>query len=72
MSDQDRFLKAANRLEELVPHMKEIIQLLREGGPHVRNGEAYAQVYELRREVGYIVRTLGVGVREPSTRDWNE
>lgn len=73
MSDQERFIGAANRLEELVPHTKEIVQLLRDGGPHTYSGEAYAQVYELRREISYVVRVLGADVpSKPSTRNWQE
>lgn len=51
--------KAASALEELEPALKEIIQQLRMG---VSDRLAYALVYRLRREVGYVVRTLGEGV----------
>lgn len=70
MRREDRFTVAAARLEELSIYMKTIIKMLREEGPHEYNGEMYAQVYELRCEIGYVVRTLGSGTCSPSTRDW--
>jgi hypothetical protein len=58
--------KAADRLEELVIIQKDIIQRLRANDP-----QAYALVYELRREVGYIVATLGMSVPKRSDIDWS-
>lgn len=59
--------KAANRLEELTIAQKDVIQRLRENDP-----QAYALVYELRREIGYVVATLGGGVPKRSDFDWDE
>lgn len=63
--------QAADRLEELVPHVKEIIQNLRTADPDEHWSVAYAEVYELRREIGYVLRDLGWGVPKPSDRNWH-
>jgi len=57
---------AADRLEELVIIQKDIVQRLRENDP-----QSYAFVYELRREIGYIVATLGMSVPKRSDIDWS-
>lgn len=51
--------KASDLLEELEPAIKEISRQLRMG---VSDHLAYALVYRLRREIGYVVRDLGLGV----------
>lgn len=56
MPDMGRQRDAAEDLEELVPVLKEIVTQLRRGVP---GGLAYALVYRFRREVGYVVSTLG-------------
>lgn len=50
--------EASGKLEDLEPALKEIINQLRMG---VSPELAYALVYRLRREIGYVVRELGVG-----------
>lgn len=59
---------AANRLEELAAIAKAMVQDLRgqpgESGQVAANDTAYARVYWLRRELGYVVNTLGVGLPE--------
>lgn len=56
MRDQDTLNAAAARIEELSMISKQVVQNLRDGAP-----SAYAQVYWLRREMGRVVATLGVG-----------
>lgn len=62
--DQETLNEAANRLEELTIVGKEIVLSLRSG-----DEESYAKMYWLRRELGYIVNTLGVGV-PVSVKNW--
>lgn len=57
--NKERQLKAANKLEELSMVTKEFIVQLRMGQS---NELAYAMVYYLRRELGYVVRDMGEGV----------
>lgn len=60
---REKEVDAASRIEELMIMAKEMILRLRLGQePH-----PYAAVYWLRRELGYVVATLGVGV--PDTTD---
>jgi hypothetical protein len=56
--DREKQAKASHTLEELEPVLKEIVRQLRMG---VSDDLAYALVYRLRREVGYVVRELGAG-----------
>jgi len=53
---------AADKLEELLPEMRELINRIRHGCP-----APYAEVYHLRREIGRVVANLGVGV--PASHD---
>lgn len=65
MIDKERQANAANRLEELSIAMKEAVRLLRKGQP---DAKAYALVYILRRQLGYVVNSMGrVGL--PNSRD---
>ncbi len=57
--DTERQRKASDLIEELEPAIKEISRQLRMG---VSDRLAYALVYRLRREIGYVVRDLGQGV----------
>lgn len=61
---------AADRLEELVPHIKEIILALRAADQDTPWGDPYAQVYELRYEISRVVRSLGAGSPGPSSHEW--
>jgi hypothetical protein len=54
---RDAQTRAADRLEELTAEMKALVVELREGTP-----DAYKKAYELRRELGYVIATLGEGV----------
>jgi len=57
---------AANLLEELTMAMKESVLLLRAG--QSTDGQAYALIYRLRTELGYVVNRMGrAGV--PNTKD---
>lgn len=49
--------QASHRLEELSVIAKEFVNLLR--SPETAKEDAYAMLYYLRREVGYVVRTVG-------------
>lgn len=55
----EKHLQAAGRLEGLAVATKEISNQLMQG---VSPGLAYALVYRLRREIGYVVASLGGGV----------
>lgn len=57
VSNRNTQTKAADRLEELTAEMKALVVELREGTP-----DAYKKIYNLRRELGYVVATLGEGV----------
>ena len=59
MTNREKQLDAANRLEDLAMDMKLLIPELREG---MTSAAAYRKVYELRRELGRVVATLGCGV----------
>ena len=54
---KSREIAAANLLEELIPAMKEIVISLRNGTEE----KPYVAMYWLRRELSYIVASLGVG-----------
>lgn len=67
-ADRGRTLAAADRLEELLPHLREVVNLVRAGeGPGAR---PYALLYETRRELSRIVATLGAGLPSRSGYDW--
>ena len=55
---REKEVDAASRIEELMIIAKEMILRLRLG----QEPDSYAAVYWLRRELGYVVATLGVGV----------
>lgn len=59
-------LEAANRLEELTAIAKQVVIDLRgqDGAAkqQAASDMAYARVYWLRRELGHVVATLGVGL----------
>lgn len=57
MSDQDKLNKASHELEDLATIAKIMVTDLREG-----KDNPYARVYWLRKQLGYIVADLGVGV----------
>lgn len=54
-------LNAADRLEEMAAEMKEVVLELREDARHGHRMDAYGRLYLLRRELGYIVGTVGAG-----------
>ena len=54
----DKVLSASHRLEVLAIAAKEIVSLMRAGN----DNSAYAMTYWLRREIGYVVSSLGEGV----------
>lgn len=56
-------LEAAGKVENLTIIMKDISKRLYDG----LEPDPYAALYWLRRELGYIVATLGVGV--PNTKE---
>lgn len=60
---RDQQIKAADGLEELIPAMKEIVRLLRQGQAP---SKAYALVYEFRKRVGRNVAALGAGLPDSS------
>lgn len=65
MASRDKQTLASHRLEELTVHMKNLVQDLREGRA---TPSSYARVYELRKEIGYVVAMLGSGApTRPST-----
>lgn len=53
---------AADRLEELLPELREMINRLRHGCP-----APYAEVYAFRKEINAVVGKMGAGV--PSAHD---
>lgn len=55
---REKEIQAANRIEELIIIAKEMVIRIRNGD----EPDAYAAVYWLRRELGYVVASLGVGV----------
>lgn len=61
-------LEAADRLEELAAIAKAVAADLRgeegESGQIAANDTAYGRVYWLRKQLGYVVNTLGVGLPE--------
>lgn len=57
MVEQDRLNKAANELEDIATIAKLMVTDLREGKPN-----PYGRVYWLRKQLGYTVAGLGVGV----------
>lgn len=62
-------LIAADRLEELLPHLREVVNLVRAStGPGRR---PYALLYEARRRLSRIVAPLGAGQPNPSGYDWD-
>lgn len=64
--DRTKQADAAHRLEELNIASSEIVRLLRAGQG---NRFAYALVYELRKQLGYVVRELGEGVPNKEMQD---
>lgn len=64
-----RRLDAADRVEELAAIAKALVTDLRgqpgESGQQAANDTAYGRVYWLRRELGRVVATLGIGLPEP-------
>jgi hypothetical protein len=58
-------LAAAARLEDLLPHMREIVGEIRTG-----KVEAHAAIYEARRELSRIVVMVGAEIPKPSGHDW--
>lgn len=66
---RERALDAANKLENLLPHLREVVNLMRDGkGPGAR---PYALLYEARRELSRIVSPLGAGQPNRSGYDWH-
>lgn len=61
--DIDRQRKASDRLEELTIVSREFVNKLREGQSDML---AYAMLYYLRRELGYVVRDMGMA-GQPTT-----
>jgi hypothetical protein len=53
---RSREIEAADRLEELIPDLRQLVADLRDG-----KGMAYARVYHFRRRVGQVVASLGSG-----------
>lgn len=51
-----KVLRAANELEDVVLNIKTMIQDFRD--PRMTIKEAYEQAYEIRRQLGYVVRGL--------------
>lgn len=49
-------IDAANKLEELIPEMKQLVIDLRNG-----TDKPYTRIYHLRTKLSRIVATLGVG-----------
>lgn len=64
MTSREKDLKAADELENLIPYMKEIVNVIRDDYPNP--GDSYALIYDLRYRIGKIVATLGFDV--PSRR----
>jgi hypothetical protein len=60
--DREKELQAARCLEDLTVIMKEMARNIRNGS----ETDAYAAVYWLRREIGYVTATLGGGVPNTS------
>lgn len=64
--DTETIIRASARLEDLLIAGKEIARLMRTNPRIVHNQRnddyAYAMMYWLRREIGYITRELGEGV----------
>jgi hypothetical protein len=57
--DRGKVNAAANTMEDLAAIAKQVVIDLRAGKPH-----PYARVYWLRREMGRVVATMGVGTPE--------
>lgn len=64
--NRQRQKEVADSLEEICMYSKEYVRLLREG-----QGDefAYAMLYYLRRQVGYLTRRLGTAV---PPQDWTD
>lgn len=61
--------RAADRLEDLLPHLGELITEVR-----LRRVDAYASLYDLRRRVTWVLRDLGSGepARTLRRHDWRD
>lgn len=63
MSDKEKQLAAAERMSQLATALEEASHLIK---MHALNGGdieiAYGIAYNLRKELGYVVATLGFGV----------
>jgi len=53
---EEKALRAANELEDLVPELRDLIEILRKGTPN-----AYAHVYNFRKKVSQVVSRMGMG-----------
>lgn len=62
-----KHIDAANKLEEMLPHLKEIVREIRN-----HDVDAYATLYDARRRLGRIVASLGAGIptKDCVTHDW--
>lgn len=63
---REREIAAANRLEALVPAIKEMVIQLRDG----TEKQPYSAVYWLRREISRVVATLGAGTPNTATVEY--
>lgn len=63
-----KHIDAANKLEEMLPHLKEIVREIRDG-----EVDAYAALYDARRRLGYIVAATGAGApaADRTRHDWS-
>lgn len=68
--DTERQNKAADRVIDLAIAATEVVQLLRRGQS---DNNAYALLYVLRRELGYVVRDMGrSGNPTLTSQEWAE
>lgn len=67
MPSKEMNLKAANELEDLLPHLRDIVNEIREG-----TIDSYASLYEARARLTKILSPLGAGVpsRTVKTHRW--
>lgn len=59
--------RAADQLEELLPHLRALVNEIREG--HV---DAYGNLYEARRRLGKIVNACYTERRATRWHDWGD
>jgi alkylated DNA nucleotide flippase Atl1 len=66
MAVDRKSMQASHELEEMLPHLREIVNEIREGRVN-----AYGALYEARHRLGLITRNLGAGIPKTSGHNWD-